>query len=99
MRTTNPWRLTMAAWPVVLLTARLQIPLGAGQAIRADAVGELCVGVASEVFFEFLPVTGIIADFLAPRADRQQAVKRLDLRQRFFEIAVGTAQLGLDPRP
>src|SRR5260370_25128976 len=40
--------------------------------VGTDAVAEADVGVFAEVFLDALPVVAVVADLLAPRADRQQ---------------------------
>src|SRR5262245_15881569 len=48
-------------------------------AVRADAVAEVDVGAAGEVFIDLLPVVVVVADLLAVGADGEQQAEAVDL--------------------
>jgi len=45
--------------------------------LRADAVGELCLGVPLDVALDLLPVVLVVAHLLAVGADRQEPLEQL----------------------
>ena len=49
-------------------------------------MAELRVGVLRDVFFDPMPVIGVVANRLAVGADRQKAGKHPDVFQRDFEL-------------
>src|SRR2546430_2346329 len=55
-------------------------------ALRADAVGELRLGVPLDVALDLLPVVLVVADLLAVGADRQGAVEQLHAGERGLEL-------------
>src|SRR5690348_3523917 len=57
-------------------------------AVGADAVGELRVGARGQVRFDLAPVAAVVADLLAPGADRKQARQDLELADRLLDPLV-----------
>ena len=58
------------------------------RAIGAHAMAEVCFCMFADVCLKLLPVTLVIANLLAPRANRYQAVQRPHLSQgvpQFFD--------------
>src|ERR1700733_10493069 len=60
-------------------------------AVGADPVGELGLGAGAEVRLDLAPVAAVIADLLAPGADRQQAGQHLELADRLLDPLVELA--------
>ena len=56
------------------------------QAVRADAVAEVGLGVVRDVGLHLLPVTLIIPDSFAGSAHREHAAQGLDLGQRILKL-------------
>ena len=48
-------------------------------AIRTNAVRQRGSGILRDVSFDLLPITAVIANLLAPRAERQQAIQNINL--------------------
>src|SRR5438876_778830 len=67
-------------------------------AVRADAVGELRLGVPLDVALDLLPVVLVVADLLAVGADRQEPVEQLHAGERGLELfhPVGEGRLELE---
>src|SRR3954462_12231650 len=63
-------------------------------AVRADPVGELGFGPCAEVLLDLAPVPAVIADLLAPGADREQAGQHLELADRLLDPLVEIAGAG-----
>src|SRR5687768_4622598 len=56
-----------------------------GAAIGADGVREARVRALGDVALHTLPVVAVVADLVAPGADRQQAFELLDLGERLLQ--------------
>src|SRR2546425_10085813 len=67
-------------------------------ALRADAVGELCLGVPLDVALDLLPVVLVVAHLFAVGADRQEPLEQLHAGERVLErfYPVGDERLGLE---
>lgn len=61
-------------------------------ALRAQAVGEVSMGVPAYVFLEPDPIAIFRPDLLAVNANRQEAVQRFDLIQSMPQSLVGLLQ-------
>jgi hypothetical protein len=57
------------------------------QAVRADAMGKIGVGMRLNIAFNVISVAFIVADFFTMGADRQEAAERLDLVEGFPKLA------------
>src|SRR5437870_2745056 len=51
-----------------------------------DAVAERGLRVDLQIDFDLLPEAGVVAHLVAPRADRNHSLKRLDLGERLLEL-------------
>ena len=56
------------------------------QAFGTDAMTENCIRVHAYVFFEWMSVVVLGANFLAVHANREQTFQALDTGQRFFQF-------------
>jgi len=63
------------------------------QAVRADAVGELNVGMFGYVVFQVLPVILVVADALAVSTNRKEAPELPDLSLGGFEFGHTVSKL------
>src|SRR5207245_5250187 len=68
--------------------------------LRADAVGELRLGVLLDVALDLLPVIPVVAHLLAVGTDRQEPLEELHASERVLELLhpVGEDRLELEQR-
>src|SRR5207245_10978127 len=66
--------------------------------LRADAVGEVRLGVLLDVALDLLPVVPVVAHLLAVRTDRQEPPAQLHARERRLELfdPAGAGRLGIE---
>jgi len=64
-------------------------------ASRADAVAKFNFRMLADVALDPVPVVLLITNFLTIRADREQTLKLLDLRERGFEFAHARGEISL----
>src|SRR5258707_12371604 len=55
-------------------------------AFGTDAVTEIGIGVIVDIQLDFLPVAGVVTNFLTPCANREQSLQPFDMRERTLKL-------------